>query len=113
MNRLERKKKLIALLILRHLTIDDEDEEYMLHEHWNLRKKVSEIYNKRENEGIFKILINNHLVDEEQRFKSYFRVTREMFACILNLVEGDLTTASYNRVKTPITAAEKLALTLG
>ena len=78
MNRLERKKKLIALLILRHLTIDDEDEEYMLHKYWNLRKKVSEIYNKRENEGIFKMLINDHLVDEEQRFKSYFIIFKTL-----------------------------------
>jgi hypothetical protein len=35
MNRLERKKKIIALLILRHVIIGNEDEEYMLHEHWN------------------------------------------------------------------------------
>jgi hypothetical protein len=84
MNRLERKKKMIALLILRHVIIDGEYEEYMIHEHWNLRKNFGKIYNRRENEGIFKMLINNHLVDEEQRFKSYFRVTRETFAYILS-----------------------------
>jgi hypothetical protein len=57
MNHLERKKKIISLLILRHVIIDGEYKEYMIHEHWNLRKKVVKIYNRRENEGIFKMLI--------------------------------------------------------
>lgn len=76
---------------------------------FNLRKKnVSEIYNRRENEGIFELLINNRVVDGKQRFKNYFRVTREMFAYILNRTEKDLTTISCDRVKSPITATEKL-----
>jgi hypothetical protein len=47
MNRLERKKKIIALLILRHVIIDDENKEYMIHEHWNLRKSVRFIIDKK------------------------------------------------------------------
>lgn len=70
MNRLDKNKnKILALLILRQIIEDDED--YMFQEHGKLRKYISEIYNKRENEDIFRLLINNHQVDEEQRFKSY------------------------------------------
>lgn len=71
---MKEKKKIIVLLIHRHI-IDDEDEEHMFKEHGHLRRNISEICtNRRKNGGIFKMLINNHLVDEEQRFKSYFPV---------------------------------------
>lgn len=36
-------------------------------------------------------------------FKSYFLVIREMFAYILNFVKWDLTTIFYNRVRSLIT----------
>ncbi len=76
------------------------------------RKEVSGLFQNRVNEGMFNILIKSHLHDEEEKFRDYFWLTRERFSFVLSLDEEDLTTLSYNRVKEPITAAEKLALTL-
>jgi hypothetical protein len=76
------------------------------------RKSVSSIYKERKSEGVFKLLIHKHLLDDEIKFKAYFRFTREQFYNILHLVEDDLTEGSSNRVITPILPDEKLALTL-
>ena len=76
------------------------------------RKLINKMFLKRKDEGVFKILISKHLRDEEERLKKYFRFTREQFASILQCIEDDLRVPSYNRVKSPITPAEKLALTL-
>lgn len=99
------------MIILKYMK-DDEEEDRMLWKYAKTRKKISEMYRNRKNEGFFKILINSHLIDEEEKFKRYFRLTRERFAYVLNLIEEDLEISSCNRVKLPITPAEKLALTL-
>lgn len=92
--------------------MDDDEEDYLLQTYAKCRKTVSNMYLRREDEGVLSILINNHLIDEEEKFKAYLRVTREQFASLLNYVEEDLRTEAYNRVKSPITPAGKLAVTL-
>ncbi|CAH2011876.1 unnamed protein product [Acanthoscelides obtectus] len=109
---IRRKRKLAAMLIITEIIDDDRDEEIILRELAESRKEVSAVFQKRMNEGIYNTLIKRHLRDEEEKFQSYFRLTRERFSFVLSLVEEDITTSSYNRVKEPITAAEKLALTL-
>jgi hypothetical protein len=101
------------MFILKHILNDDDEEDfYVLRKYAKCRKKVCEMYNNREKEGFFKLLINRHLIDDEERFKRYFRLTRERFSYVLNLIKEDFNTYSCNRVKKPITAAEKLTLTL-
>ncbi|CAH1959144.1 unnamed protein product [Acanthoscelides obtectus] len=109
---IRRKRKLAAMLIITEIINDDRDEEIILRELAESRKEVSAVFQKRMNLGIYNTLIKRHLRDEEEKFQSYFRLTRERFSFVLSLVEEDITSSSYNRVKEPITAAEKLALTL-
>lgn len=88
------------------------EEDHIFWKHAKFRKEISDFYKNREKEGFFKLLINSHLIDEEEKFRRYFRLSRERFAYVLNLVEEELRISSCNRVKIPITPAEKLALTL-
>lgn len=76
------------------------------------RKSVSAIYTERKREGVFNLLVHKHLLDDEVKFKAYFRFTRQQFYDLLDLVEDDLKVDSCNRVMRPISPAEKLAVTL-
>lgn len=106
-----KKKKLCAALVMEELN-EIEEETAVVERLLDLRKYVSKVYSNRSSEGVFKILIQKHLLDDEVKFKAYFRFTREQFYDLLNLIEDDLKVDSCNRVKKPITPAEKLALTL-
>lgn len=98
---------LCALLLLNDIDDVEEGIDYLL---GRIRKSVCEIFSSRENEGVFKILIEKHLLDDVVKFKEYFRFTE--FSFLVNLVQDDLTTKQCNRVKKPITPAGKLSLTL-
>lgn len=111
MNVLKRKKLSVLLLINEFEDIEDEID-YLVHRYCCVRRSASEVFSSRENEGVFKSLIYKHLLDDEIKFKAYFRFTREEFYYLVNLIEDHLSTESCNRVKIPITVAEKLALTL-
>lgn len=98
----------MVAVLLREILDADEEEEIILTEYAKCRKEVSDVFTNRRNEGNFNNLIKRHLLDEEEKF----RLTREKFSFVLTLIEEDLTISSYNRVKEPINAAEKLAITL-
>lgn len=90
----------------------DEEVNVLTKKFCSIRSKVSDVFSSREDEGVFQLLINKHLLDDEVKFKSYFRFTRHQFYYLLEMVEGLLTCEPSNRVKRPISPAEKLALTL-
>lgn len=104
-----RNQKALALLLIKYLEDDEEDDRILK---TFVRKPACRMFLKRQDEGAFNILLKNHLIDEEEKFKRYFRFTREQFNFILNDIKDDLEAHPYNRVKTPITPAEKLAVTL-
>ncbi|XP_069678805.1 putative nuclease HARBI1 [Periplaneta americana] len=106
-----KRKKLCSLLVLLDFEAVEEEIDYLVH-HYCIRKSVSEVFLCREEEGVFRILIEKHLLDDEVKFKAYFRFTREQFYFLVNLIQDDLSTKPCNRVKRPISPAEKLALTL-
>lgn len=70
------------------------------------------MYIERSREGCFNILVERHLIDNETRFRAYFRVSFELFNYILNFIKDDIKRRPSNRVKKPITPEEKLSLTL-
>lgn len=81
-----------------------------------MRKKEKKYHirliKQRKLEGFQSILVKNHLTDNEIKFKEFFRITRYQFNYILELIQDDLITNPYNRVKDPITPTKKLAITL-
>ena len=76
------------------------------------RKKISDLYKTRGTEGAFHALVGQHLNADEEKFREYFRLTKDEFQFVLGLIRADVTTEPCNRVKYPITPEEKLAITL-
>jgi hypothetical protein len=100
--------------IILDLLEEEEEEDQLLFSYLlpNKRKSTNILFKNREFEGFFEILINRHLLENETKFREFFRINYEQFNFILSLVEFELTKEPSNRVKNPISAAEKLAITL-
>lgn len=78
------------------------------------KKKNSphKIYRQRDVEGSMNVLVDRHLMDDETKFKEYFRVTPLLFSTILDAVKDDLEGISTNWVPNPISARVKLCMPL-
>lgn len=76
------------------------------------RKSIDSLFLNRESEGYFNILINRHLFENDIKFREFFRINHEEFNFLLSLIEVELTKLPSMRVKDPISAAEKLAITI-
>lgn len=107
----KRKKLALAFLILQD-EILQEEIDIITTIHNSTRNSASQLFQKRSSEGAFKLLIHRHLLDDEVKFKAYFRVTRQQFSFLLDLVKEDLNVEPCNRVRHPISPPEKLGLTL-
>ncbi|CAH1098850.1 unnamed protein product [Psylliodes chrysocephalus] len=53
-------------------------------------KKVHKMFVRRRKEGCFSTLIMRHLIDDETKFKEYFRVTKSQFNELVNIVSIDI-----------------------
>ncbi|KAL4153924.1 hypothetical protein QTP88_001757 [Uroleucon formosanum] len=92
---------------------EDEDEASLFSDLMPKKKKpTDDIFKNRESEGFIEILIKRHLINNHNKFREYFRINYEQFNFLLTLVEEKLTLQPSNRIKKPITPAEKLAVTL-
>jgi len=100
--------------ILTLLLMDEDEDEVSLFSDLTPKEKkpTDDIFKNRESEGIFETLINRHLINNHNKFREYFRINYEQFNFLLTLVEEKLTLQPSNRIKKPITPAEKLAVTL-
>ncbi|KAK9732216.1 hypothetical protein QE152_g13076 [Popillia japonica] len=83
------KKKALALTTLVEM-LDIEDEmDLVVAYSLSTRGKCKDMYKERENEEAFKILVHKHLINNETKFKKYFRVTRDQFFNLLDLIKND------------------------
>jgi hypothetical protein len=73
--------------------------------HW-----VKEILMKRKEEGTNAILVPR-LISDTAHYRNYFRMSKESFECLYNLVESDIRHLD-TRLRKCITPIERLALTL-
>ena len=73
---------------------------------------ATEIFKKIEDEGYYSTLIGRYLMDNEMKFREFFRVWRDIFHLILTEIKADITTRSCNRWQTPVSAEQMLCLTL-
>ncbi|KAL4107178.1 hypothetical protein QTP88_017561 [Uroleucon formosanum] len=102
----QQKKKILINLLLEEI----EKEEIIIEE--VMTKSVNDLYLTRKEEGFFSVLIEKHLFRDEKKLREFFRLRWEQFNYVLNLIEDDLKLNPYNRVKEPISPAEKFAVTL-
>lgn len=68
---------------------DEANEELLLFE--NYFRNKNKIFNELSKEGCFNILVQRSLIDNEIRFRAYFRVSFELFNYILNYIKKDMT----------------------
>lgn len=102
------KKRLLAYLIIEEED-DDATAEQILR---SFRKGVHQMFKARNEEGCFLQLITNHLRQDIEKFREYFRLAPSQFYFILSLIEEDIKNTAYNRNLYPISPEEKLAVTL-
>lgn len=90
---------------------EEEDENWMATMlcEWN---ETLEIFTERKVEGAYNALIRRHLLDEEEKFREYFRLSTSLFHFILNVIKYDIFLYPCNRVQEPISPEEKLCLAL-
>lgn len=104
------QSELLSYLFLEEI----EEEELLLENLIEEQRNATEhpLFLSRPEEGFFSILINRHLIHDDKKFRDFFRLNVDQFNYILDLIKNDITTDSSNRHPYPITAAEKLAVTL-
>lgn len=71
------------------------------------RKTTDDIFKNHKSEWCFEILINRHLINNQVKFRQYFRINYEQFNFLLSLVEKKLSVEPTNRVKNSILPTEK------
>lgn len=103
-------------LLLAVLLLEEEDDDAVLVADFEGRKrkreKVKALFKTRNIEGYSSILVANHLLGDVQTFRQFFRLNKDQVDFVLTLVGTDLTKQSCRRVPSPISAQEKLLLTL-
>lgn len=109
MLRSKKKKMLIKLMLLEQI---DEETAIIEHVMSNENHNIHDMFLKRKIEGFYNILIEKHLFKDETKFREFFRLSYDQFNYVLNIIEDDIKSDPYNRVKQPITPAEKLSVTL-
>lgn len=76
------------------------------------RRAVHLMYKNRSEEGTFNNLITRHLIDDEEKFRSFFRLNRNQFNYVLQAIKENITKKPTSFVRRPISPEEKLAVTL-
>ncbi|CAB3231909.1 unnamed protein product [Arctia plantaginis] len=86
--------------------LEEEEEEELL--------TPRNMFLQRRSEGCYETLIKRHLINCEEKFMGYFRVSREIYNKILMAIKDDISdTQPRTRNRNfAITAQEKLFLTL-
>ncbi|KAK9710491.1 hypothetical protein QE152_g25987 [Popillia japonica] len=93
------KKKALAMMMLVEMQDIEDEMDLVVAYSLSTRGECKDMYKERENEGVFKILVQKHLIDNETKFKQYFRVTRDQFFNLLDLIKNDLHVNPTNRVQ--------------
>lgn len=103
--------------LLKFMLCDDDDRDFfelyrLIRLLFQKRRKTRQMISNRSAEGAFNILIEKYLKTEEDQFVQYFRVSSRLFYSILDHISNDITKPPSYRVTNPISAEQKLCLTL-
>lgn len=90
---------------------DEEDDDDQLN-HFLLDAPSSKLFQRRREEGAYQVLVLRHLVDNDTKFKEYFRLTPYLFDEVLKIIKNDITSTPSKKYPIPISPEEKLCLTL-
>lgn len=76
------------------------------------RRMAHAMFTHRNVEGAQEVLIDRYLMDDDTKFREYFRLTPHLFSTVLALIKEDLDGIPTSWIRKPITAHEKLCITL-
>lgn len=88
---------------------EDDDDLLLLYYYLSVRNPIDPIYSSRKEQGLYKILIQEHLNYNDDKFREFCRFNKRQFNFILSLVDEEL---SPKTTRNCIGAEEKLFLTL-
>jgi hypothetical protein len=83
-----------------------DDDVLLLYFSEEKRKGHDQLFTKRSTVGYYEILINGHLKNNEIKFREFFRINRNQFDFILNLIRYDLVLNPTFFIRKPITPEE-------
>lgn len=106
------RAKIVALFLTLDSETSDEEEEELLLLNKKTRESRHSIFANRNTEGVYEVLINRHLVDNDTKFKEYFRLSPTLFSKILEGIESELIVQPSPRYPKPIEPRLKLCLLL-
>lgn len=109
MPKTEKQKEFLKLLLLHEA---EEEEAIVNYIFTNEKNEAHQMFLSRKTEGFFNILIERHLWRDGKKCREFFRLNWDQFNYVLNLIEEDIKTSPSIKVPEPITAVEKLAVTL-
>lgn len=73
---------------------------------------VLEMFENRNKEGVYELLVLKHLSDNDTKFREFLRLTPQLFYIVLNHIKDEISSQPTNKHRTPISPEEKLCLTL-
>ena len=87
-------------LVLYLLLEEKDDNEILLHlaNEKTSNAPINPIFKQRRYEGCYTTLIDRHLLQDEVKFREYFRLNKAQFHFILDLIKNDIKCEPYNRV---------------
>ncbi|CAH0563043.1 unnamed protein product [Brassicogethes aeneus] len=103
---MENKKSFLALFL------EEEEDDDLVLLTLDDRGEISGLLKRKRVKGTFNVLIENHLKANDQKFKEYFRLNKMQFQQVLNIIRPEIETPPNRFVQQPISAYEKLAVTL-
>lgn len=76
------------------------------------RKSPHMMYRQRRMEGAHNVLIDRHLLDDETKFREYFRLSSHLFQTVLQSIKTDIEGTATTWNNKPIPPEQKLCITL-
>lgn len=95
--------------------LDDDDEFFLLILSTQIqRSEIRDMLKKRNEESFFNILVERHLMDDETLFVMYFRLSRNLFQKVADLIRHDISNSHPlgGSKRTRISAEHKLSIAL-
>lgn len=95
--------------------LDDEDEFLLLILSTQIqRSEIRDILKKRNEEGFFNILVERYLMDDETLFVMYFRLSRNLFQRVADLIRNDISNSHPlgGSKRTRLSTEHKLSIAL-
>lgn len=77
-------------IIISHVIDEEEREEEIINLMIKVKKRKvrHDIFTHRRTEGLSKNLISQHLIDDETKFKNYFRIIKRQFDFVLSEIRN-------------------------